>query len=50
VLLYLSKSQKATLYIPASLTRKEYDLLKKQIESSLDIIEATILTEEEPEN
>ncbi len=46
--LYLSKNQKATLYIPSSLTRKEYDLLKKQIENSLDIIEATILTVEEP--
>lgn len=48
--LYLSKTQKATLYVPASLTRKEYDLLKKQIESSLDIMEATILTDDEPEN
>jgi hypothetical protein len=45
--LYLSKSQKATLYIPASLTRKEYDLLRKQIENSLDIIEATILADDE---
>jgi hypothetical protein len=49
--LYLSKHQKATLLIPASLTRKEYDLLKEQIQNSLSVIEATILTEEEqPEN
>jgi hypothetical protein len=51
--LYLSKTQKATLLIPASLTRKEYDLLKKQIDNSLDTIEATILIDDEqpePEN
>jgi hypothetical protein len=45
--LYLSKNQRATLLIPASLTRKEYDLLKKQIENSLDIIEATILADDD---
>jgi hypothetical protein len=46
--LYLSKTQKATLYVPASLTRKEYDLLKKQIENSLTVMEATILSDDDP--
>ena len=43
--LYLSKTQKAMLYVPPSITRKEYDLLKKQIENSLVVMEATILTD-----
>jgi hypothetical protein len=47
--LYLSKSQKAMLYVPASLTRKEYELLKRQIENSLAIMEATILSEHSDE-
>jgi hypothetical protein len=45
--LYLSKTQKAILYVPASLTRKEYDLLKSQIENSFAIMEATILADDE---
>lgn len=50
--LYLSKTQKATLLVPASMTRKEYELLRKQIENSLTVMEATILTDDptdEPE-
>jgi hypothetical protein len=45
--LYLSQSQKAVLYIPASISRKDYELLKKQIEHSLSIIEATSLLSED---
>lgn len=44
--LYLSQSQKAVLYIPAAMSRKDYELLKKQIEHSLSIIEATSLVSE----
>ncbi len=44
--LYLSKTQKAILYVPASLTAKELDLLRKQIDHSLTIIEATILSDD----
>jgi hypothetical protein len=47
--LYLSKTQKATLYVPASMTRKEYDLLKKQIANSLTVMEATILADDSTE-
>ncbi len=44
---YLSKEQEATLYVPASMTQKEYDQLKKQIENSLAVMEATILANDE---
>jgi len=44
---YLSKDQEATLYVPALLTQKEYDQLKKQIENSLAVMEATIISDEE---
>lgn len=47
--LYLSKSHKAMLYVPASITRKEYDLLKSQIAHSLTVMEATILSEDQSE-
>jgi hypothetical protein len=47
--LYLSKTQKATLYVPSSMTRKEYDLLKQQIENSLAVMEATILADDQTE-
>lgn len=43
---YLSETQKATLYVPPSMTRKECDLLRQQIENSLTVIEATILTDD----
>lgn len=45
---YLSKEQQATLYVPESMTQKEYKLLKQQIENSLAIMEATILADDEP--
>lgn len=45
--LYLSQSQKAVLYIPAAISRTDYELLKKQIEHSLSIIEATSLLSED---
>ncbi len=43
---YLSKEQEAVLYVPASMTQKEYDQLKKQIENSLAVMEATILADD----
>lgn len=46
--LYLSKAQKASLYVPDSMTRKEFELLKRQIEHSLTIMEATILSDDDP--
>ena len=39
--LYLSKDQKAALYVPAVMSQREYDLLKRQIENSLAVMEAT---------
>ena len=38
---YLSKEQKAILYVPAAMSQREYELLKKQIENSLVVMEAT---------
>jgi hypothetical protein len=45
--LYLSKKQKASLYVPDSITRKDFELLKRQIEHSLSIMEATILIDDD---
>jgi hypothetical protein len=47
--LYLSKSQKAMLYVPSAMTAKEFELLKKQIENSFLVMEATILSDEQGE-
>jgi hypothetical protein len=47
--LYLSKTQKAVLYVPSSLSRKELKLLTEQIQNSLSVIEATILSDESDE-
>lgn len=43
--LYLSKDLEAALYVPSVMTRAEYDLLKKQIENSLLVMEATSVVE-----
>jgi hypothetical protein len=44
---YLSQTKRGTLSIPFAMTKKEWELLKKQIQSSLDVAEATALLEEE---
>jgi hypothetical protein len=44
--LYLSNNKRAILYIPASMTAKDYELLKKQIENHLAVIEATSVSGE----
>lgn len=44
--LYLSKSQKAMLYVPSTMTPSEFKLLKKQIENSFVVMEATILSDD----
>ncbi len=46
--LYLSKEQEAVLYVPSVMTRAEYDLLKKQIENSLLVMEATSVVDSNP--
>ncbi len=46
--LYLSKGQQATLYVPSVMNEKEFDLLKKQIQHSLAVMEATAVIENEP--
>lgn len=46
--LYLSKEQEAVLYVPSVMTRAEYDLLKKQIENSLIVMEATSVIDPSP--
>jgi hypothetical protein len=38
------------LYVPATMTAKDYELLKKQIENHLMVIEATSIAEDEPKN
>lgn len=45
--LYLLRGQKAALYAPASINKKEFELLKAQINNSLVVIEATSVVDEE---
>jgi hypothetical protein len=42
--LYLSNNERAVLYVPASITPKDFDLLKKQIEIHLAVVQATSVT------
>lgn len=49
--LYLSKTQKAALYVPATMSQREYELLRKQIENSLLVMEATaVISSDEKED
>jgi hypothetical protein len=43
--LYLSKEREAILYVPSVMSRPEYELLKKQIENSLLVMEATSIVD-----
>jgi hypothetical protein len=43
--LYLSNNERAVLYVPSSITSKDFDLLKKQIEIHLAVIQATSVTD-----
>lgn len=45
--LYLTNNQRGVLYIPATMTAKDYELLKKQIENHLMVIEATSIAEDD---
>ena len=40
----------ATLNVPAMMSRKDFELYKKQVENSLCIIEATAVTKDESGN
>ena len=46
--LYLSNSKRAVLYIPDTITTKDYELLKRQIENHLAVIEATSISDDKP--
>ncbi len=46
----LSAKQRAFLYVPGRMSQKEYDLLKKQLESHLAVIEATLIGEDKPQS
>lgn len=48
--LYLTNNQRAVLYVPATMTAKDYELLKRQIENHLMVIEATSVGEDDPAN
>ena len=48
--LYLSNNKRAILYVPATMTAKDYELLKRQIENHLLVIEATSISEDEAKN
>jgi len=39
--LYLSNNERAVLYVPSAISSKDFDLLKKQIEIHLAVIQAT---------
>jgi hypothetical protein len=45
--LYLTNHQKGTLYIPAEMTHKDYELLQKQIENHMAIILVTSVVSDE---
>ena len=47
--LVLSRTDKATLNIPLSISRKQFALLRSQIESTLSTIEAAYLSDEDPD-
>ncbi len=47
--LYLTNRQKGGLYIPAEMSKKDYDLLKQQIDNHLAIILLTSVTPDEEE-
>jgi hypothetical protein len=47
---YLTNNQRAVLYVPAKMTQKDYDLLKRQIENHLLVIEATSIADPEASN
>jgi hypothetical protein len=42
--LYLSNNERAVLYVPSAISSKDFDLLKKQIEIHLTVIQATSVT------
>jgi hypothetical protein len=42
--LYLSNNERAVLYVPSTISPKDFDLLKKQIEIHLAVIQATSVT------
>jgi hypothetical protein len=42
--LYLSNNERAVLYVPPAISPKDFDLLKKQIEIHLAVIQATSVT------
>ena len=44
--LYLSNNKRAILYVPATMTAKDYELLKRQIDNHMAIIEATSVAED----
>jgi hypothetical protein len=44
--LYLSKERQAAIYVPATMSQREFDLLKKQIDHSLLVMEATAVSAE----
>lgn len=45
--LYLSNNERAVLYVPSAISSKDFDLLKKQIELQLDVVEATSVTSDD---
>ena len=48
--IYLSNNKRGVLYMPATMTAKDYKLLKQQVDSHLAVIEATAVAEEPPAN
>jgi len=46
--LYLSNNKRAILYVPATMTAKDYELLKRQIDNHMAIIEATSVADDKP--
>jgi len=45
--LYLSNNERAVLYVPSAISSKDFDLLKKQIEIHLAVVQATSVTSDD---
>ncbi|MEJ7578289.1 MAG: hypothetical protein WKF74_14940 [Pyrinomonadaceae bacterium] len=48
--LYLSKEKQAALYIPFALSKREFDLLKKQLDHTMMIAKETALEDDSPQS
>lgn len=44
--LYLSNNERAVLYVPSQISSKDFDLLKKQIDLQMMVVQATSVSDD----